>query len=132
MASRAGNPLPGARVTLGFGASTPGTGAAHEGLDLAAAAGTSVLAPLDGTVDRIEKNAKGEPVLVVVHAAGMESRYRHLASVKVSPGTTITRGDVIGEVGSPEGGPHVQFEMLDNGEPIDPTRFLATTAPASP
>ncbi|MDI1442845.1 peptidoglycan DD-metalloendopeptidase family protein [Polyangium sp. 6x1] len=129
LASRSSHPLPGARVTLHFGDATPGqTSAPHDGVDLAAAAGTTVLAPLDGTVDRIEKNAKGEPVLVLAHGRGIETRYRHLANVKAQPGTAVTRGDVLGEVGAPEGGPHVHFEVRDYGEAIDPARYLGQAA----
>ncbi|MDC3981763.1 M56 family metallopeptidase [Polyangium jinanense] len=129
VASRSSHPLPGARVTLHFGDATPGqTSAPHEGVDLAAAAGTTVLAPLDGTVDRIEKNAKGEPVLVLAHGRGIETRYRHLANVKAEVGAVVARGDVLGEVGAPEGGPHVHFEVRDYGEAIDPARYLGQNA----
>ncbi len=129
MASRSAHPLPGARVTLHFGDATPGkTGAPHEGVDLAAAPGTTVHVPLDGTIDRLEKNAKGEPVLVITHGRGIETRYRHLTNVKAQPGTAVTRGDAIGEVSAPEGGPHVHFEVRDNGEAIDPARYLGKTS----
>jgi len=129
MASRSAHPLPGARVTLHFGDATPGqTKAPHEGVDLAAAPGTVVLAPLDGTVERIEKGSKGEPVLVLVHGRGIETRYRHLANVKAEIGAAVTRGAAIGEVGAPEGGPHVHFEVRDNGEAIDPARYLGQAA----
>lgn len=127
MASRASHPLPGARVTLAFHEETPETRAPHEGVDLAAAAKTAVKAPLDGKVVRVEKNEKGEPILVLAHGAGLETRYRHLAHVTAVPGAKVSRGDVIGEVGEPSGGPHVHFEVLDNGEPIDPARYLGAT-----
>jgi soluble lytic murein transglycosylase-like protein/Zn-dependent protease with chaperone function len=129
MASRASHPLPGARVTLAFHDETPGTHAPHEGVDLAAAPKSIIKAPLDGKVVRVEKNEKGEPFLILAHGAGIETRYRHITNVTAVPGASVARGDVIGEVGEPSGGPHVHFEVLDNGEPIDPKRYLPSPTP---
>ncbi|MRG93801.1 M56 family metallopeptidase [Polyangium spumosum] len=128
VASRSAHPLPGARVTLAFGDTAPKQPhVLHQGVDLAAAPGTVVLAPLDGTVERIEQSSKGEPVLVLAHGRGIETRYRGLTNVKARPGAAVTRGAAIGEVGTPEGGPHVHFEVRDNGEAIDPARYLGQT-----
>jgi murein DD-endopeptidase MepM/ murein hydrolase activator NlpD len=124
MASRAENPLPGARVTLAFGAATPHGNTPHEGIDMAAASGTPVHAPLEGAVLRVEAAGKSGTIVVLSHGAGIETRLRGLGEASVRPGQKVAPGDVIGAVGEPEGGPHVHFEVRDNGDPIDPARYL--------
>jgi len=123
MASRSEHPVPVARVTLRHGEPTP-AGDAHAGVDLAAALGVEIHAPLDGTIERVEKNAKGEQILVVSHGGGIETVFRHIANISAPVGAAVRRGDVIGAIGASSGGPHVHFEVRDNGEPIDPARYL--------
>ena len=129
MAKRATSPLPGARKTLLFGEKTPDEGKPHGGIDLAMAPKTSVFAVLDGTVERVENvknvgNGNVEPVLVIRHGGGLETRYRHIEGVMKKPGDGVTRGEVLGQVGESAGGPHLHFEVLDQGEPIDPMPYL--------
>jgi murein DD-endopeptidase MepM/ murein hydrolase activator NlpD/beta-lactamase regulating signal transducer with metallopeptidase domain len=124
MASRASHPVPGARITLSFGAPTPTGKTSHEGVDLAAAPGEAVKAPLAGTVVRVGRASETGTVVVLDHGAGIESLLRGLGETSVKAGQKLASGDAIGVVGEPSGGPHVHFEVRDNGEIIDPARYL--------
>ena len=57
---------------------------------------------------------------------GSSTRYAHLSAVAVSPGQSVAKGDVIGEVGATgrATGPHLHYETRIDGEPVDPMRFL--------
>jgi len=104
----------------------------HRGLDLAAPAGTPVRAAADGTVSRAGW-AGGYGLLVEVqHANGYSTRYAHLGSVAVGPGTLVRRGDVLGAVGRTglATGPHLHFEVRRDGLPIDPMALDPENAPA--
>jgi bla regulator protein BlaR1 len=121
-ASKAVTPVTEARVTAPFGG--PG---AHDGVDLAAKAGTPVLSPLDGTVVSTEQDDRRGRVVVVRHRSGIETRYHHLDDVAVKAGDRVTRGDSIGTVGSTGvvTGPHVHFEVRDLGTPVDPGPYVS-------
>jgi len=59
------------------------------------------------------------------------TRYAHCLKVHVKPGQLVKRGEVIAEVGSTgrSTGPHLHFEVLVDGVPQDPARFLASAPP---
>lgn len=91
----------------------------HAGTDIGAAQGTPVLAVQDGTVVSAEY-AGGYGLMVVldhkVEKSELQSRYAHMSEILVEPGKTVSKGDVIGLVGSTGNstGPHLHFEMLEN------------------
>lgn len=121
------NGLIAGRISSGFGMRQhPLTGGwrFHAGIDLAAAYGTPVKAPADGTV-RSAGWAGGYGQLVVLrHAGGVETRYGHLSRLTVAAGESVRKGDLVGYVGSTGAstGPHLHFETRQNGRPIDPAR----------
>ncbi|MBL8910896.1 MAG: peptidoglycan DD-metalloendopeptidase family protein [Archangium sp.] len=98
----------------------------HQGVDLPAAIGTPVKAPLDGVVTEISSDASMGTVLVLRHRGGLTSRFHHLGAVKVALAQQVTAGAPVAEVGmtGKTTGPHVHFEVRDLGEPIDPKPFL--------
>ena len=103
----------------------------HNGVDIAAEAGTPVLAAADGTVYTIyEDDAMGTTV-VIRHEDGYTTQYSSLASeLSVSVGDTVKLGQEIGCVGETALletaiGPHVHFCVLYLDEPMDPAEFLA-------
>ena len=103
----------------------------HEGIDIAAAAGTEVVAARAGTVSAIyEDNAFGTTV-VVDHGDGYESRYASLnAEPAVAVGDVVHAGDVLGTVGTTASvelaqDSHLHFAVYHNGETADPEQFLA-------
>lgn len=64
--------------------------------------------------------------VVLEHDNGVRTRYAHLSALQVQPGQEIARGTVVGRVGQSgrATGPHLHFEVLVNGQRVDPT--LAT------
>lgn len=104
----------------------------HNGLDLAARAGSEVLASGDGIVQDVPRNLAGYGnVVYIYHGHGYHSLYAQLLESRVKPGQKIHAGDVIGFVGSTgiSIGPHLHYEIWKNGKPVDPIRFLLTIAP---
>lgn len=104
----------------------------HNGLDLAARAGSEVLASGDGIVQEIPKNLAGYGnVVYIYHGHGYYSLYAQLLESKVKPGQKVSAGDVIGFVGSTgiSIGPHLHYEIWKNGKPVDPIRYLLTVSP---
>ena len=103
----------------------------HDGVDLGAPSGTPVLAPADGVVTVATEHYRPSPdwgtVIVVDHGDGLQTRYAHLGSLAVTEGQKVTRGDTLGTVGATGRvtGPHLHFEVLRDGEPVDPATLVA-------
>ncbi|MDI3258167.1 MAG: M23 family metallopeptidase [Sinobacteraceae bacterium] len=109
----------------------------HEGVDYAAAPGTPVYAAQTGLVV-VMRPIRGYGFYVRMrHAAGVETAYGHLTRFMpgLHAGSMLRCGDVIGFVGATGAatGPHLHFEILVNGRPIDPEagspRLVATCHP---
>jgi murein DD-endopeptidase MepM/ murein hydrolase activator NlpD len=99
----------------------------HQGLDLKAAYGTEVGSAGDGTVTFAGERGGYGLMVVVAHENGLETRYAHLASADVQPGERIGAGQTLGRVGSSgrSTGPHLHFEVLQDGQRVDPERATA-------
>lgn len=99
----------------------------HAGLDIAADKGTPVRATADGTVEMANYNGNYGNCVVISHGFGIGTRFGHLSGYAVAAGQKVKRGDVIGYVGSTgrTTGPHLHYEILINGQPINPLRLLA-------
>lgn len=102
----------------------------HDGLDIAAEAGTQVCAAADGTVYTVYEDETMGMTVVLSHDGGYSTKYASLdANVAVAPGDTVTAGQVIGYVGDTAllesaVGAHVHFGVSCNGESVDPAQFL--------
>jgi len=108
-----------------------GTTEFHSGLDISTDKGQPVYATANGTVQTAGwGNAYGN-MIVLDHGFGLATRYAHLSRFNVHPGDVVTRGDVIGFVGSTgrATGDHVHYEVLANGETLNPLRFLTGLVP---
>lgn len=98
----------------------------HTGVDLAAPEGTAVLAAADGAVTEYDYNEDDGYYLVLYHGmddgSSWQTRYSHLASVKVQVGQQVVQGQEIAACGSTGAstGPHLHWEVLKNSEPVDP------------
>jgi len=106
----------------------------HDGVDIAAAAGTDVVASADGEVVEVfEDDTMGHTVMIR-HVGGYTTCYASLAQeVAVKPGDMVTAGQVIGQVGDTAlvetaMGPHLHFSVTYQGEPMDPGEFLTLGA----
>lgn len=103
----------------------------HEGMDFAAAAGTEVMAAIDGTVTEVSKDDILYGATVTIeHANGITTVYRFIdPTATLKAGAKVNRGDVIGTVASAMGvesehGDHLHFEVYKNGVMQDPDDYL--------
>jgi murein DD-endopeptidase MepM/ murein hydrolase activator NlpD len=99
----------------------------HAGLDFSAPQGTPIYATANGTVVTSGNAGNGYGNHVIInHGYGYETLYGHMVRVKSRQGQKVTRGEVIGWVGSTgkSTGPHCHYEVRKNGEKIDPIYFF--------
>ena len=103
-----------------------GNQASHHGIDFAAVAGTQVLAVADGIVSHTGSDGGYGRLVEITHGNGYITRYAHNAKLLVKPGQTVKRGDPIALMGSTgrSTGPHVHFEVLRDGRPMNPLSFV--------
>ncbi len=103
----------------------------HDGVDLGAPSGTPVRVPADGVVTIATEQFGPAPrwgtVVVVDHGDGLQTRYAHMGSLAVSVGERVVKGDKLGTVGTTGRvtGPHLHFEVLRDGKPVDPATVIA-------
>ena len=99
----------------------------HAGLDFTAPQGTPIYATADGVVKEADYNAGGFGNHVIIsHGYGYETLYGHMYRIKTKVGARISRGEVIGYVGSTgkSTGPHCHYEVHKGGEPVDPVYYF--------
>ncbi len=98
----------------------------HAGLDISADRGKPVRATADGTISEAGWSGNYGNMVLVGHRFGLSTRYGHLSRLAVVSGQSVRRGDVIGYVGSTgrSTSPHLHYEVLLNGQAINPLRFL--------
>ncbi len=103
-----------------------GRSALHTGLDFQADTGTPILAAAGGVVVTQEFHAAYGNMVEVDHGNQLITRYAHASKVFVKKGDLIKRGQKIAEVGTTgrSTGPHLHFEVLVQGVPQDPQKFL--------
>lgn len=98
----------------------------HTGIDIAAPAGSKVVAARSGKV--VYTGYKGAFGLIVLvdHGNAVATMYSHLSKALVSPGTKVGKGVAVGNVGCTGWctGPHLHFEVRVSGEPSNPMRWL--------
>jgi murein DD-endopeptidase MepM/ murein hydrolase activator NlpD len=99
----------------------------HRGVDIAAKHGTPVRAAAAGVVsladDSFQLHGK---TIVIDHGQGTSSIYLHLSQIDVSPGNTISQGQIIGRVGATgiATGPHLHYAVYAYHEAVDPLFWL--------
>ena len=108
----------------------------HEGVDFAVPRGTPIYAPADGVVGKAGPNGGYGIYLRVDHGDGLATAYGHLS--RFAPGLTegkrVSRGDLLGFSGNTgrSTGPHLHFEVLTDGRPVDPLLHAAVVQLAGP
>jgi murein DD-endopeptidase MepM/ murein hydrolase activator NlpD len=114
------------------GRSDPFTGEPgfHQGLDISTERGHPVYATANGKVESAAYSGDYGNLMVLQHDFGLTTRYGHLSKFNVAAGATVTRGDVIGYVGSTgrSTGAHLHYEILVNGKLINPLQLLTKPA----
>lgn len=103
-----------------------GTQKFHSGIDIAAPSGAGVVAANGGQVVYADWHRGYGLVVIVDHGGGITTLYAHLSYASVGVGQRVSRGQVIGGVGSTgmSTGPHLHFEVRINGQPVDPMGYL--------
>lgn len=98
----------------------------HAGLDVAAPRGTPIIAAADGHVTFAGYHSAYGNMVVIDHGYGMTTKYGHCSRLHVQVGDRIQRGELIGKVGNTgrSTGPHLHFEVLQDGVHVNPKRFL--------
>ena len=122
-------PIQGARFTSGFGyrrSPVRGRMVFHHGIDLSAPRGTRIFAASNGEVITAEYGSGYGRMVEIDHGYGITSRYAHCNSLFVRPGDWVEAGQVIATVGSTgqTTGPHLHFELLVDGQVVDPMEYL--------
>lgn len=99
----------------------------HYAIDIAVAKNTPIKATADGIVIFAEWTASTGYVIILEHSYGLISIYKHCASLNKDQGDLVKSGEVIataGNTGELSTGPHLHFELWNDGYPINPTNFI--------
>ncbi|MBQ7717729.1 MAG: peptidoglycan DD-metalloendopeptidase family protein [Clostridia bacterium] len=98
----------------------------HTGLDIGAGYGTPIYAADSGRVILASWNGGYGKCIMVDHGGGTSTLYGHCSSIAVSVGQTVSKGQVIGYVGSTGNstGPHLHFEVRINGKVTNPHAYV--------
>ncbi len=109
-----------------------GTSRMHNGVDFRAGTGTPILAAANGMVAYAGPRGGYGNTTVVDHGGSIATLYAHQSAIYVTAGTAVTKGQVIGAVGSTgmSTGPHLHFEVRVGGTPVDPVPYLRPPLPA--
>ena len=117
------------RVTSDYGTRvSPMSGASsnHKGIDIGASAGADIIAAADGTVTAASYSSAAGNYVMIDHGGGLYTVYMHASSLLVSPGQTVSAGDVIAKVGSTgiSTGSQLHFGVSLNGSYVSPWSYL--------
>ncbi len=99
----------------------------HKGLDFSAPKGTEVYATGDGVVKKVKRMRWGYGTHIVIdHGYGYTTLYAHLSGTRVRAGQKVTRGQLIGLVGSTgkSTAPHLHYEVAINGRQVNPIGYF--------
>jgi len=111
-----------------------GTTKFHKGTDVAMPVGREVPAAMSGRVIHAGERSGYGLTVEVDHGNGLVTRYAHLSEVSVNVGDTVTEGQALAKSGATGRvtGPHLHFEVLDQGQPMDPSIGLQRLAASQP
>ncbi len=99
----------------------------HYAVDIVVAKNTPIKSTADGVVVFAEWTATTGYVIIIEHSYGLISAYKHNASLTKSQGDLVKAGEVIataGNLGELSTGPHLHFELWNDGYPVNPTNFI--------
>ena len=99
----------------------------HFAVDIVVAKGTPIKATADGIVIFAEWTASTGYVVIIEHSYGLISVYKHNSALTKTQGDLVKAGEVIataGNAGELSTGPHLHFELWNDGYPINPTNFI--------
>jgi murein DD-endopeptidase MepM/ murein hydrolase activator NlpD len=105
-------------------------GSGHRGIDIAAPAGTDVVAPADGTVT-FAGPVGGRRFVTIDHGGGLRSTVSFVEDLRVRAGDAVHAGDVVASSGTGHAGaavPHVHLGVRIGDTYVDPMAYLAPTS----
>src|SRR5260221_1340936 len=105
-------------------------GRPHEGIDISAPYGTTIIAAAAGRVTKVGWESGYGLTVEIEHGYGLRTRYAHQSRTAVRVGQAVKRGDRIGFVGSTglSTGPHLHYEVRVDGRATDPLKFVMPNA----
>ncbi|MES2938441.1 MAG: M23 family metallopeptidase [Pseudomonadota bacterium] len=111
-----------------------GRSALHTGMDFEAQTGAPIVAAAGGVVVTAEVHPAYGNMVEIDHGNDLVTRYAHASRLAVKKGDLVKRGHKIAEVGTTgrSTGPHLHFEVLVQGVPQNPQKFLAAGQNAAP
>lgn len=104
----------------------------HSGLDIAVPVGTPIRASAPGVVAWSRLGQQYGNYVMIIHENGLATLYAHMSRLDVAQDQVVSRGQIIGLSGGAAGaygsgfstGPHLHFEVREDGIPVDPYRYL--------
>jgi len=125
----AGRPISRGWLSSYFGIRTdPFTGRRvhHSGIDFAGKLGSDIVAVAAGVVTFAGRRSGYGNLVEVNHGKGYSTRYGHALSINVKVGDTVKKGQIVAKMGTTgrSTGPHVHFEVLNNGRAVNPKRYI--------
>jgi murein DD-endopeptidase MepM/ murein hydrolase activator NlpD len=101
----------------------------HDGVDISLPTGTAVVATAPGTIvlSNLSSLVAGFGNYIEIdHGNGIVTRYAHLGELKAYYGQRVTRGQIIGTIGSSGGSiaPHLHYEVIKNGKNVNPVHYI--------
>ena len=118
------------RITSSFGdreSPTEGASSNHQGIDIGASTGASILAAASGTVTISTYSYSAGNYIMIHHGGGVYTVYMHCSELLVTAGQEVSEGQVIGKVGSTgySTGPHLHFGIRVNGSYTNPVKYVS-------
>ncbi len=125
------NPVEMMKLSSGFGyrrAPTRGASRNHKGIDIPGPIGTPIYATANGIVGRAKWVRGYGKFIELEHGNEIQTRYAHMSALNVRFGQRVTKGDIIGYMGSTgrSTGSHLHYEVRIGGVAVNPKAFIGT------